>query len=538
MKEKTLEMMAQEVQKEYAHKIVLAEVDGKLQELTKNAKEGSDIRFITMGETVGIDVYRRSMSFLLLKAIHDLFGVDKASVCKIETSVGKGVYCHFLDGQIVDTALLECIENQMRALVEENLPIVRECISTDAAVAIFEKEKMKDKVELFHYRRPSTTNVYRIENYVNYFYGYLVPSTGYLDKFQLYLYGDGFVIQMPTKTQPEEVPPFAPAEKLFQVLQERQNWQHHMGIHNVGELNKAIVQGKMNQVVLTQEALMEKRIADIAEQISMGGQTKLILIAGPSSSGKTTFSHRLSIQLMAHGMKPHPIEVDNYFVNRENSPRDENGNYNFEEIECIDRELLRKDVSELLEGKRVALPTYNFFTGCREYKGNFLQLGDNDVMVLEGIHCLNPALLGEAGEKQVFKIYISALTQMNVDMHNRISTTDGRLIRRIVRDARTRGHSAKDTICMWESVRKGEEKNIFPYQEEADAIFNSSLLYEFAVLKQYAEPLLFQIRRGEAEYAEAKRLLKFFEYFLGMNSEDIPNNSIVREFIGGSCFKV
>ena len=309
-------------------------------------------------------------------------------------------------------------------------------------------------------------------------------------------------------------------------------------IDTIGALNDAIAAGKTQQMILTQEALFEERIGRLAEEIVSAKDRKFIMIAGPSSSGKTTFSHRLSIQLAAHGMKPHPIAVDNYFVNREDTPRDENGNYNYECLEAIDVELFNRDMNALLKGERVELPRFNFKLGKREYKGDFLQMQPNDILVIEGIHGLNDRLSYSLPTESKFKIYISALTQLNIDEHNRIPTTDGRLIRRIVRDNRTRGTSAKATIAMWPSVRRGEDENIFPYQEQADAMFNSALLYELAVLKLYAEPVLFQIGPDEPEYQEAKRLLKFLDYFVGIPSEDIPKNSILREFVGGSCFDV
>ena len=306
----------------------------------------------------------------------------------------------------------------------------------------------------------------------------------------------------------------------------------------MGQLNERIANGKSSELILIQEALMEKKIAEIAENIVKYPEKKFVMIAGPSSSGKTTFSHRLSIQLKALGLKPHPIGVDDYFVNREDSPRDENGNYNYEDLECIDVAQFNKDMNRLLKGEEVEMPEYNFISGKREYNGKKLHLGKEDILVIEGIHCLNDALTPDLSKDNKYKIYISALTQLNIDEHNRIPTTDGRLIRRIVRDARTRGSSAKATLKMWNTVRKGEEKNIFPYQESADVMFNSALIYELAVLKIYAEPLLFQIKKGEPEYQEAKKLLKFFDYFLGIPGESIPQNSLIREFIGGSCFKV
>ena len=329
-----------------------------------------------------------------------------------------------------------------------------------------------------------------------------------------------------------------PSPKIFQVQKESEKWGEMLDVSVVGEINEKISRGKIEEMILISEALQEGKISKIAEQISQQRDVKFVMIAGPSSSGKTTFSHRLSIQLAAHGMKPHPIAVDNYFVNREDTPRDENGNYNFECLEAIDIELFNHDMNALLRGERVELPRFNFKLGKREYKGDFLQMKPNDILVIEGIHSLNDRMSYSLPKESKFKIYISALTQLNVDEHNRISTTDGRLIRRMVRDNRTRGTSARETIAMWPSVRRGEDENIFPYQEEADAMFNSALIYELAVLKLYAEPLLFQIQEDTPEYQEAKRLLKFLDYFVGVPSEAIPNNSILREFVGGSCFDV
>lgn len=331
---------------------------------------------------------------------------------------------------------------------------------------------------------------------------------------------------------------FVPREKLFHTLRQADEWGSKMGIDTVGDLNCQICDGKLNDLILVQEAFQERRIGEIAREIAARGGVKFVMIAGPSSSGKTTFSHRLSIQLRTLGLTPHPIALDDYFVNREDTPLDENGDYNFECLGALDVELFNHDMSKLLAGEEVELPTFNFKTGHREYKGNKKKLGPDDILVLEGIHGLNDKLSYSLPNESKFKIYISALTSLNVDEHNRIPTTDGRLLRRMVRDARTRGASAKRTIQMWPSVRRGEEENIFPFQESADAFFNSALIYELAVLKQFAEPLLFSITPEEPEYHEAKRLLKFLEYFLGVSSEHLPNNSIVREFAGGSCFPV
>ena len=429
------------------------------------------------------------------------------------------------------------MKEEMNRLVAQDLPLQKRSENTDEAMDHFQEQGMYDKARLFNYRRASRVNVYRLGDYDDYFYGYMVMSTRYLKYFDLQMYEEGFILRLPNKKQPKAIQPFHPQKKLFDVQQEAEKLGHKLGVFDVGTLNDTIAQGRMNDLILMQEALQEKKIGDIAEQIYESGR-KLVMIAGPSSSGKTTFSHRLSIQLGALGLKPHPIGVDNYFVNRVDSPRDENGNYDYEALNCIDVKQFNEDMEALLAGKRVELPVYNFVKGEREYKGVFLQLGAEDILVIEGIHCLNDDLSYSLPRDKKFKIYISALTQLNIDDHNRVPTTDGRLIRRMVRDARTRGASAQDTIRMWDSVRRGEERNIFPYQEEADAMFNSAFLYELSVLKQYAEPILYSVPRDSAEYNEAKRLLKFLDYFLGVSSEQVPYNSIVREFIGGSCFKV
>ena len=422
--------------------------------------------------------------------------------------------------------------------MERKIPIMKRSVSTDDAIELFEKLGMYDKARLFRYRMVSRVNIYSIDGFEDYYYGYMVQNTGYIRHFDLIPYHYGFVMVMPDRNTPDVLHKFTPSDKLFATLSESTEWGRLMDLETVGALNDRIAKGDMSHLILIQEALQEKKIAEIAAQIAARKNARFVMIAGPSSSGKTTFSHRLSVQLEAIGLKPHPIAVDNYFVNRVDSPRDEHGNYNYEILECLDVELFNRDMTGLLEGKRVELPYYNFKKGIREYKGNFLQLGEGDILVIEGIHCLNDRLSYTLPADSKFKIYISALTQLNIDEHNRIPTTDGRLLRRMVRDARTRGSSAQETIRMWPSVRRGEEENIFPFQEEADAMFNSALVYELAVLKQYAQPLLFAIPKDSEEWLEAKRLLKFLDYFIGVSSEDIPKNSILREFIGGSCLNV
>ncbi len=530
--------IAKDNQGAYPHDIILAFVNGKLQELHKRLKTDSELRFVTTGTEIGNLTYKRGISFLLVKAIYDVIGHEKIQKVMAQFSVSRGYYFTIAGNVNLDEELLGNIEARMHELAEMNLPIMKQKIHTDEAIQRFQQYGMYDKEKLFHYRRVSAVNVYSINEFEDYYYGYMVPSTGYLKYFKLYLYDEGLVVQMPVPENPIEVPEFKPSKKLFQVLKESTTEGGRMGIETVADLNGVVVYHDPQELILVQEALQEKKIAQIANQIAGQPEKKFVLIAGPSSSGKTTFSHRLAIQLRVNGLVPHALAVDNYFVDREFAPRDKDGKLDFESIDCVDMKKLNEDLEALLAGKRVEIPRFNFKTGKREFKGDFMEIGENDILLLEGIHCLNDRLTYGLPREHKFKIYISALTQLNVDEHNRISSTDGRLLRRMVRDARTRGASAKQTIAMWDSVRRGEEKNIFPYQEEADVMFNSALLYELAVLKPYVEPLLFGIEMDCEVYVEAKRLLKFRDEFVGLGNADIPANSLLREFIGGGCFDI
>lgn len=531
-------VIAEELQEKEKEDILLVRADGKLRELHKELSGDCSLSFITAEDKEGWQTYQRSAVFLMLKAFYETVGKENVKKVTVCFSVGQGLYIEPEGEFELNEELLKAVKDKMEELRKERLPIIKKSLNTQEAVEHFHCHGMYDKEKLFRFRRASRVNVYSIDKFEDYFYGYMVPDTGYIKYFDLTLYEQGFVLLLPKRSAPRTIEPLAPRKKLFAVQRQSERWGEKLGIFDVGSLNEAITQGRMNEMILMQEALQEKQIGDIAEQIAARPDRKLVMIAGPSSSGKTTFSHRLSIQLRGLGLNPHPISVDNYFVNRVNSPRDENGNYDYEALECIDMERFNADMADLLAGKTVELPQYNFVTGEREYKGDFMTLRKGDILVIEGIHCLNDRLSYALPKESKFRIYISALTQLNIDEHNRIPTTDGRLLRRMIRDARTRGSSAQDTIRMWDSVRRGEERNIFPFQESADVMFNSALLYELAVLKQYAEPLLFGIPQDAPEYAEAKRLLKFLDYFLGVGSENIPHNSMIREFIGGSCFKV
>lgn len=533
----TWAQVAEEYQSGFEHDILLVQIGGKLQELHKTVRDGS-LRFITAEKKPGMSAYQRSATLLMLKALYAVAGAERVEKVIVDFSVGKGFFVEARGAFTVDDGFLEQVKAKMEEYVNRKIPIQKRSVSTDDAIELFHDHHMYDKERLFRYRRVSRVNMYSIDGFEDYYYGYMVPDTGYLKYFDLKRYQYGFVLLLPTMGKPKELPEFVPQDKLFATLAESARWGRGTDLETVGALNDTIAAGGMAHLILIQEALQEKKIAEIAAQIAEKKTAKFVMIAGPSSSGKTTFSHRLSIQLEAAGLRPHPIAVDNYFVNRADSPRNAEGNYDYESIKCLDVEQFNRDMTALMAGERVELPYYNFKKGIREYKGDFLQLGKDDILVIEGIHCLNDELSYALPRESKFKIYISALTQLNIDEHNRIPTTDGRLIRRMVRDARTRGSSARETIRMWPSVRRGEEQNIFPYQEEADAMFNSALIYELAVLKQYVEPLLFGIPRDCDEYVEAKRLLKFLDYFIGVSSEDIPKNSILREFIGGSCLDV
>ena len=520
------------------HDIVLVTVDGRLRELHHTLKKDCVLDFVTTADKIGDNAYRRSMLLMMLKAIYHTAGHENVEHVRVQFAVGNGLYCTISGNVEPDAAFLKKVEEKMHELVKRAIPLEKKNIQTDEAIALFSQYGMKDKEKLFHYRRVSRVNIYNLDGFEDYYYGYMVPDTGYLRYFRLQPFDEGFVLEFPDRKQPEIIGEFRPQPKLFAVQKETLHWSRLLGITTVGDMYDYFVKKDAGELILTQEAYQEGKIAEIAAEIAANPKKKLVMIAGPSSSGKTTFSHRLSIQLAAHGLKPHPIPVDDYFKNREETPKDENGNYNFECLEAIDTELFNHDMNALLRGERVEMPCFNFVTGKREYRGKVRQLGENDILVIEGIHCLNDVLSYSLPKENKFKIYISALTSLNIDEHNRIPTTDGRLIRRIVRDARTRGTSAKQTIAMWPSVRRGEENYIFPYQEDADIMFNSALIYELAVLKMYAEPLLFGIGKDEPEYQEAKRLLKFLDYFVGIPNDSVPVNSLLREFIGGGCFNV
>ena len=556
----TLEAVADRFKDYYEDDIILGIVNGRLRELNKKIKSDCELSFVTTADRDGRRTYRRSVVLLLQRAIYAVYG--SMTQLHVMHSLGEGYYCQLekavecADSQQEkyneDTDLQGSRENSeksvtehdidrivcsMYSFVEKDLTITKHSAKTQYAEQLFKEKGLHDKERLLHYRRSSRVNLYELDGVVDYFYGFMAPSTGMLKYFDIVPYENGFVLLFPGANS-RSVEPLVTSNKLFHTLDDSREWSKMLGIGTIGSLNDAIAAGRGQEIMLLQEALMEQKIGNLAAQIASDDKKKFVMIAGPSSSGKTSFANRLSIQLIAKGRKPHPLSLDDYYVDRELCPKHPDGSFDFECLESIDVKLFNEDMNRLLKGEAVDMPSFNFKTGKREYRGRKLTLGADDILVIEGIHGLNDRLSQLIPPEHKFKIYISALTQLNIDEHNPLSTTDERLIRRIVRDARTRGTNAMETIAMWPSVRKGERENIFPFQEQADVMFNSALVYELAVLKVYAEPLLFGIERDCPEYLEAKRLLKLLDYFLPMPADGIPNNSLLREFVGGSCFNV
>ena len=518
--------------------ILLVSRDGRLCELHKGLDRDCSLRLITARDRPGMQTYERSAVFLMLKAFHDVVGRDNVERLSVEYSLSSALFILARGAFTLDQALLDRVEERMRELSAQALPIEKRSASTDDAMELFRRQGLIHKAQLLSFRVNSHVNIYSLDGFVNYFYGYMVPDTSYIRCFGLELFENGFVLRLPTQKDPSRLGEFRPSRKVFRELYQSTLRAEGLGVSNVAELNTIISRGGATPLVLSYEAMMEKKIGDIAAEIAARKEVRFIMIAGPSSSGKTTFSHRLSTQLRACGLHPHAIATDNYFVNRDKTPLDENGQPDFEGLGAMDVEQFNTDMMRLLNGETVDMPVYNFKRGQREYSGNFLTLKEGDVLVIEGIHCLNDEFTRSLPRQSKYRIYISCLTTLNVDDHNRIPTTDARLLRRIERDARTRGYSAQATIRMWPSVRRGEENNIFPFQDSADMVFNSSLIYETALLKPYVQPLLFGVPRDSEEYVEAKRLLKFLNYFLPIPADDIPKTSLLREFIGGGCYHV
>ena len=517
--------------------------NNKLREMESRPVDGSDVTFVSYDDKAGWDSHRRTLLLILRKAISDLFPADPDYAVTVHFTINNSLYCTLRKETCVTDGFLEQVSDRMRQIIGAGCPIRKRRGTTEEAMRVFRERGMKDKEQLFRYRMSSSTNLYELDGFMDYYYGYMLDTTAQIMDFQLRKHESGFVLLQPQRViyrtgKEQRSFAFEARKKVFDIQMSSKKWGARIGLRDVGDLNDRIVNSGSKQLILIQEAYHERQLSAIAEKIAADPRKRFVMIAGPSSSGKTTFSHRLSVQLAIHGITPHPIAVDDYFLDREKTPLNPDGSYNFECLEAIDIEQFNHDMLCLLDGQEVDMPTFNFKTGKREYKGKKLKLGEGDIMVIEGIHCLNDALSHALPSENKFKVYISALTQLSVDDHDPIPTTDGRLLRRIVRDARTRGTSAEGTISMWPSVRFGEENYIFPFQESADVMFNSALIYELAVLKVYAQPLLFGIDRSSPAYTEARRLLKFLDYFVPISSEQIPVNSLVREFIGGSCFDV
>lgn len=534
----TFGQLAQELQKDFLSPILLAKQGNNLQELGSKIQDEDAVTFYDLSDSEGMRVYHRGVSLVLVKAVRDIVG-ETARV-QIEHSLRGNLYCEIRQPETpLDAEFLSKVERRMKEMVDADLPIEKRTFRKDEAIEIAKKQHMEPKAKLFRFRRASNVNLYELDGFYDYFYGYMPLSTGVLKVFALELYGNGFLIRFPNPEKPDELLPFEDPKKISGVFMEQMEWCRLMEAENVADLNEAIVNGHFGDLIRINEALHEKKIAEIADQIyHRMPNVRVVLIAGPSSSGKTSFANRLCVQLRVLGIKPHKVSLDDYFINRDKTPLDENGKRNFERIEALDLKQLNKDLKAIIAGEQIELPYYNFVTGKREYNGDYLQLGEGEILVMEGIHGLNDRLTPEIPDENKFKIFISALTQLNIDDHNRISTSDCRLIRRIVRDYQFRGRDARGTIEAWNTVTQGEEENIFPFQENADAVFNSATLYELNVLKQYAEPQLFRIDDTMPENVTAKRLIKFLGYFLAATGQEIPNNSLIKEFVGGSCFKV
>ncbi len=530
----TLLELSERFKKECVSTIVAARVNNDIKELSFRIKENAEISFIDLTDEDGMRIYRRSLYFIFIMAVHDVFPDRKAVITH---PMSNGVYCEINGKAELTEDDIELVEKRMREIVSQKIPFEKKEISTENARRLYKDSGKLDKYEVLEHRQKPYVTFYNCGGYEDYYYGYMVPDTGYINCFALKFHKPGVVIQFPSKTDPCRLQPFTEQKKLFNVFIEYKKWVRILDIENIGSLNEIVMAGEIGDLIRVNEALHEKKIAQIADKITNHEEEKrIVLISGPSSSGKTTFANRLGIQLRVNGFVPRTISLDNYFVNRDKTPIDEDGEFDYEALEAIDIELFNEHLSQLLKGNEVEIPLYNFERGSREPKGKKMSMKDNNILVIEGIHGLNDKLTESVSSEDKYKIYVSALTSINIDDHNRIPSTDTRILRRIVRDNQFRGCSAINTINRWPSVRRGEEKNIFPFQENADIMFNSSLVYELCLLKVYAEPLLLKLGPDNERYSEVKRLIEFLSYFLPIDAKDVPNNSIVKEFIGGSCF--
>ena len=517
---------------------VNAKVNNKVEGLNYRFYHNKDVEFQNICTSSGMRTYVRSLCFVLCKAVEELY--PQGSIM-LEHPVSKGYYCRMNLDRPIGLDDVQRIKQRMKEIIAEDIPFKRYECHTEEVVELFRQKGMMDKVKLLETSGNLYSYYYTLGDTVDYYYGSLLPRTGYIHLFGLEKYYDGLLLQVPNRQQPDELEEMIKQEKMLDVFKEHRRWNQILGIGNVGDFNEACNQGHATQLINVSEALQEKRISQIADEIfhrkEQGQPLKLILISGPSSSGKTTFSKRLSVQLMANGIRPYPVSLDDYFVNREQTPRDANGDYDYESLYALDLDFFNQQLQSLLNGEEVELPRFNFTTGKREMSGTRLKIDENMILILEGIHALNPELTAHLPVESKFKIYVSALTTILLDNHNYIPTTDNRLLRRIIRDFKYRGYSAEETISRWPSVRAGEDKWIFPYQENADVMFNSALLFELAIIKDYAEPILRKVPNNRPEYSEAYRLRKFLEYFVPLQGKELPPTSLLREFLGGSSFR-
>ena len=524
---------------DFPYQVVSAKVNNRSEGLNFRVYNNKDVEFLDVRDPSGMRTYVRSLCFILYKAVRELFPQGKLYV---EHPVSKGYFCNLRIGRPIELADVTAIKQRMQEIIAQDIPFHRTECHTTEAVRIFSEQGMNDKIKLLETSGSLYTYYYTLDDTIDYYYGNLLPSTGFIYLFDLVKYYDGLLLRIPNKTEPTKLDEMVKQEKMLDIFKEHLRWNHIMGLSNVGDFNRACQEGAATDLIKVAEALQEKKIAQIADEIynrcrDNSPHGRLVLIAGPSSSGKTTFSKRLSVQLMTNGLRPYPISLDDYFVDREKTPRDANGNYDYESLYALDLQLFNDQLQALLRGEEVELPRFNFTAGKQEFRGEKLRIDKNMVLILEGIHALNPELTPQIPDENKFKIYVSALTTISLDDHNWIPTTDNRLLRRIIRDYNYRGCSAQETISRWPSVRAGEDKWIFPYQENADVMFNSALLFEFAVLRYHAEPILNSVPRNCPEYAEAYRLLKFIKYFIPVQDKEIPPTSLLREFLGGSSFK-
>jgi len=532
---KTLQEIAKDLQVETGKPIIGAMVNNTVKELSYQIYKPKKIRFIDLTHDDGMRMVVRSLIFVLYKASCELFPKSEFIV---RHPISNGYYCTLQNGNNLHYADdIEKVKKRMQEIIDADLPFEHKEIPTEEAIEIFENHNLEAKTPLLRTRGNVFTSVYQLEDHVDYFYGQLVPSTGYLKVFDLAPFYNGMLLRFPDPENPSQVRPFIKQTKLLKIFSEFKRWGKILNINNIGDLNRTVETGEIEEIIKISEALQEKKVAQIADKIrKKSKKLRLILISGPSSSGKTTFSKRLAVQLKVNGLNPIKISLDNYFVNREDNPVDENGDYDFESVKAIDIELFNQDMLDLMEGKTIELPKFSFETGKRYYDGEMLTVKKKDLIIVEGIHGLTPELTNHIDEQYKYKIYVSALTSISIDGHNLIKTSDNRLVRRMIRDAKYRGYTAQETISRWNSVRRGEDKNIFPYQEQANIMYNSALLYELSVLKLHAEPLLRKVKPNQPEYNTAQRLLKFFSYFVPVNDHEIPPTSIIREFLGGSSF--